>query len=506
MADGGGHAPVGARDPVRDGVVYGLVRERFAAFAERMQEGGRALPRYVVGAFESFLRCGVLACGFMRARCAGCGHDRLVAFSCKHRGVCSSCGGRRMSETAARQRDRVLPAVPYRQWVLSLPWELRLPVARDPALLNAVSRVFFEEVRAWLRAAVGAVAPADVEVAAVTFMQRFGGSLNLNPHLHMLVADGVFLCLEDGSTPRFVATAAPKRDELRGVIGRVIARLETIAARRARRTESAGGGDASDDGMEGLRQAAGGRGTFARIDARGAREGDEDDDDARANAPLRLASRGLVAEAGGFNLHAGVRVAADDRDGLERLCRYMARPAVAAERVSVMPDGNVAYRVKSPRSAGATHRVMTPMEFMARLCALVPPRTPLVRYHGVVAPNSPWRVAVVPLPPGVYVAVGCAGPATAPAPVVAVGEASGAVASGKGAGARGGAVPMPSGRIDWARLMWRVWAVDALLCPGCGGRMKMIAALTERAGIVRVLEHLGVSSEVPRMLRARDGP
>ena len=61
-------------------------------------------------------------------------------------------------------------------------------------------------------------------------------------------------------------------------------------------------------------------------------------------------------------------------------------------------------------------------------------------------------------------------------------------------------------RIEWARLMWRVWAVDALLCPGCGGRMKMIAALTERAGIVRVLEHLRVSTEVPRMRRSRDGP
>jgi hypothetical protein len=140
----------------------------------------------------------------------------------------------RLSETAARQRDLVLPVVPYRQWVLSLPWALRLPVARDPTLLNAVSRVFFEEVRAWLRAAVGAVPAADVEAAAVTFVQRFGGSLNLNPHLHMLVADGVFACLVDGSAPRFVATAAPTRDELRGVIARVIARLETIAARRAR--------------------------------------------------------------------------------------------------------------------------------------------------------------------------------------------------------------------------------------------------------------------------------
>nr|MBK7070552.1 transposase [Deltaproteobacteria bacterium] len=378
MADGGGHLHVGDRDPVRDGVVHGLVHDHFAAFAEQMQEGGRPLPRYVVAEFEAFLRCGVLACGFMRARCPGCGHDRLVAFSCKHRGVCSSCGGRRMSETAARQCDRVLPAVPYRQWVLSLPWELRMPVARDTALLNAVSRVFFEEVREWLRqAAAGTPTGARREGAAVTYVQRFGGSLNLNPHLHVLVADGVFVCREDGSSPEFMATPAPTSDDLRGVIARVIARLETIARRRGQREAV----DADDeDGMEGLRRAAGGRGTFARVDEKGARD-DGSEADERALAPMLVASRGLVAEMGGFNLHAGVRVEADDRSALERLCRYMARPAVAAGRVTRLPDGNVAYRVKSPRSAGATHRVMSPMEFMVRLSALVPPpRTPLVRY------------------------------------------------------------------------------------------------------------------------------
>ena len=83
-------------------MVHGLVRDHFAAFAEQIQEGGRSLPRYVVAEFEAFVRCGVLACGFMRARGPSGGFDRRVAFSCKHRGVCSICGGRRMSETAAR--------------------------------------------------------------------------------------------------------------------------------------------------------------------------------------------------------------------------------------------------------------------------------------------------------------------------------------------------------------------------------------------------------------------
>ena len=289
MADGGGHLHVGDRDPVRDGVVHGLVHDHFAAFAEQMQEGGRPLPRYVVAEFEAFLRCGVLACGFMRARCPGCGHDRLVAFSCKHRGVCSSCGGRRMSETAARQCDRVLPAVPYRQWVLSLPWELRMPVARDTALLNAVSRVFFEEVRAWLRGAAGAIPEAVSQAAAVSQIQRFGGSLNLNPHIHMLVADGVFACRDDGSTPTFVATAAPTRDDLRAVIERVIERLQIIERRRVQRAASESC-EVNDDGMEGLRRAAGGRGSFARVDDKRER-GDAAGECARPDRPAAPRAR-----------------------------------------------------------------------------------------------------------------------------------------------------------------------------------------------------------------------
>jgi len=80
-----------------------------------------------------------------------------------------------MSETAARQCDRVLPPVPYRQWVLSLPWELRLPVARDPALLNAVSRVFFEEAREWLRAIAGPTPGARVEEEVMALVNSLGG-------------------------------------------------------------------------------------------------------------------------------------------------------------------------------------------------------------------------------------------------------------------------------------------------------------------------------------------
>jgi hypothetical protein len=75
--------------------------------------------------FDAFLECGILAHGFLLLHCADCGHDKLVAFSCKRRGFCPSCGARRMAQTAAHLVDHVIPHVPVRQWVLSLPQSSR---------------------------------------------------------------------------------------------------------------------------------------------------------------------------------------------------------------------------------------------------------------------------------------------------------------------------------------------------------------------------------------------
>jgi len=86
---------------------------------------GDGVPDYVEKEFRSYLTCGILAHGFARARCASCGYDFLVAFSCKGRGACPSCNAKRMAQTAAHLVDHVFPHVPVRQWVLSVPKRLR---------------------------------------------------------------------------------------------------------------------------------------------------------------------------------------------------------------------------------------------------------------------------------------------------------------------------------------------------------------------------------------------
>jgi hypothetical protein len=107
--------------------MYRLVQQHAATyFPQAEAETGAGLPRFVQDEFDAFLECGILAHGFLRPRCGGCGQDKLVAFSCKRRGFCPSCGPSRMAHTAARLVDHVIPQVPVRQCVLSLPIPLRL--------------------------------------------------------------------------------------------------------------------------------------------------------------------------------------------------------------------------------------------------------------------------------------------------------------------------------------------------------------------------------------------
>ncbi len=93
--------------------------ETYLALAEEADWDGWQVPVYVEKAFRRYLECGILAYGFARARCGECGHDVLVAFSCKGRGLCPSCNARRMVETAAYLVDHVFPQLPVRQWVFS---------------------------------------------------------------------------------------------------------------------------------------------------------------------------------------------------------------------------------------------------------------------------------------------------------------------------------------------------------------------------------------------------
>ncbi|MBP7609919.1 MAG: transposase zinc-binding domain-containing protein [Steroidobacteraceae bacterium] len=166
--------------------LYQFVEQHYPAFRELRVESGRPLPDYVDQEFEAYLKCGRLEEGFLRVRCEHCHAEKLVAFSCKKRGFCPSCGARRMAETAALLADEVLPERPLRQWVLSLPHALRFLLATNPVALTQVLGVVYRTISGFLLRRAG-LTRAKGDTGAVTLVQRFGSALNLNIHFHLLL-------------------------------------------------------------------------------------------------------------------------------------------------------------------------------------------------------------------------------------------------------------------------------------------------------------------------------
>ena len=187
----------------------------------------------------------------------------------------------------------------------------------------------------------------------------------------------------------------------------------------------------------------------------------------RTIRPLDRPDPGLerVARANGFSLHAGVSCEGNQKDKRERLCRYVSRPAVAVPRLSLSSTGKVVYTLKTPYRDGTTQVAFEPVDFVARLAALVPkPRVNLTRYHGVLAPNHRWRGLVTP------------------------------ARRGKGVKSIANAeVRTPAERhaaMTWAQRLKRVFSIDIEVCSRCGGSARVIACIEDQDVIDRILDHL----------------
>lgn len=168
---------------------------------------------------------------------------------------------------------------------------------------------------------------------------------------------------------------------------------------------------------------------------------------------------GLVTKQAGFSLHAGIACKSSQRKRLERLCRYITRPAIAERRLSVTNNGNVVIALKTPYHDGTTHVVLSPMEFMGRLAALVPrPRVNLTRFHGVFSPNSKLLECVVPKKP--------------------IEEPE--------------KTKPKTYSMTWAQRLKRVFAVDVETCEKCGGSVRIIASIEDPNVIQKILKHLGL--------------
>jgi hypothetical protein len=447
-------------------LLYQLVEQNYPQFRELRAREGRSLPEYVQEEFDACLKCGRLEEGFLRLRCEGCHAEKLVAFSCKKRGFCPSCGGRRMAETAALLADEVLPERPLRQWVLSWPVALRFLRATDPDSLTRVWRTVYRAISSLLLRKAG-LTRATGFPGAVTLIQRFGSALNLNLHFHMIFLDGVYLPV-DGAAPVFRRVPSPTGTELQALLQQITARIGRVLEQRGiveRDMENAwlamqGEGGPLDDLI--------GHSITYRI-AVGPRAGQKlfrlQTVPAREAEPEQQGDPRGAANAGGFSLHAGLDIQPHQRAKLERLCRYVSRPPIAVERLALTSSGQVRYTLKTPYRDGTTHIVLEPLDLMARLAALVPPpRMHLTRFHGVFAPHSKLRAAVTPAHRGVG---SKAVPADPDKPITPRHVA-----------------------MSWARRLKRVFGIEIDTCAGCGGKLKVIASIEVPELIARILAHL----------------
>ncbi|MBA3393176.1 MAG: transposase [Deltaproteobacteria bacterium] len=402
--------------------------------------------------------------GFARVVCPSCQYEILVPFSCKVRGLCPSCDGRRMAAGAADLVDHILPVVAdYRQWTLSFPRWLRIRLLRDKALVSQVLLVFVRVVAGFHRRRARHRGIAGGQTGAVTAIQRVGSFANANLHFHTLVPEGVWHERPDGSLG-FHPLPPPTDEDVEKITARIVDKIRRLLARRD--------GDAVDDEPDALADA---QAEAVQLPM------------SLAEPPPRTsASRRRCAFIDGFSLHADTSVDAADRPALERLVRYVLRPLISADRLTARPDGRVEYHFRRPDPSGRTSWVTDGSTWCRRLATLIPPRrSHTTRFHGVLSSAHGWRSRVVPSPTAAQPASTSTSTSTSTPPTSSA---------------------MLARRLDWAALLRRVFGDEVTQCPRCGDALRVLAFITDPRVTAHILEHLGLICDAVPISPARAPP
>jgi hypothetical protein len=345
------------------------------------------------------------------------------------------------------QVESLLPRVAHRQWTLSLPYVLRLPVVKCPALLKRLEVLLVRAI--WHAQRVKARrqgASGKLKGGGVCFWQWFGSRLQLTPHLHLLVPEAVWT-----ASGELVTVPPPDTAEVEGILRRVL-----LGAKRHWPENEAVW---PHDGYEAIQLEA----VQAKLELD------------YAHMPMKKKPR--VAVLNGFSLHADTAVRRNDRQGLERLARYGARGPVSECRLKRLPDGRLEYVPKK-----GSPFIVSAAELVGRLVALVPPaRRHLTSWHGVFAANAGLRQKVTQ---------GRVAKTDEVKPVP---------------WAKKGLAKTKRPRLDWASLHKHTFSTDVLRCPTCGGQRRIRALHATWAKAEDRLAKLGLAP-APRLLPAATAP
>lgn len=393
-----------------------------------------------------------------------------------------------MAESAVYLVDELIPLVPVRQFVVTFPPPLRLWLARSAELATTVCAKVIECLNRHLQRESGVGAGLT---GCVVFMQRFGSAANLNVHLHIIALDGAY---EKKSTGRlkFYNTIAPTKESTTKLVHDIAKRINNHLLRKGYlehhedlvllgNTEEIFACNNDELHLPAQAASVGHRIAFGpnagkpvrRLKLGNSLWPSEDDVEVSSDACVNV---------GGYSVHAATAVKLYERDRLERLVRYMARPAIADERLSVLPNGDIKLKLKTPWRDGTESILFTPSEFIERLIALIPiPRFHLTRYYGVLAARSEHRKSL-PDRPERKEAMDEDSPPQQP-PLL-----------NKKRGKK---------RVGWAALLKRTFKIDVLQCHKCGSRMQLVDVVLHAALIATTLKAIGVSPRAPPIAPAR---
>lgn len=431
-------------DPQRRSL-HAILRAHLPSFLR-----AHALPAFVRDELEGYIDCGVLGCGCAVYECKGCGLARVTALSCKGRGFCPRCLGRRMSEGARDLVQRVLPHVRIRQWTFSLPFVARVRLAFDHDRVLALWRIAHAEIDRRYRRLARKAGIAAPHGGSLLVIHRAGSDLKVNLHFHSLFLDGCYV-----ANGQFWTAPAPSAAEVEKILARIILRAERLFGDDVQREP--------DDDEQAIERA------YA-LSTRGERHGPEallteegDPHDFGVQLPTRRKAR-----LGEWDLDAEVAVDEHDRERLEHLCRYLLRPPLALDRLTLLDDGRVCIELRRAWADRTTHVTMSPDAFIARLATLVPrPRRNTTVYFGVLAANATGRHDIVPCPEN-----------------------------------ERGVRPDSS----WASLMKYSYGLDVLSCTRCGERLQFVDVVRDREKVRELLERLALWTEQLPLQPARGPP
>lgn len=464
--------PYRPRSP-KETLFYQVIGGHFPQFLKKLEdqsgEASVSLPDYVQAEFDAYLKCGILEYGFVKMACLDCKATLLVPLSCKKRGFCPSCMGKRMNEGAAFFVTNIIPKVPVRQWVLSLPMPARFWMARNPRLMSSGLNIFMRAVHRYYKNSFLKNAGIDcseykVQTGSLTVIQRFGGALNLNIHFHTLFLDGVYVSKikEPSEAPIFIPNQPLHTEEVETLLKTIQKRLVRHLIKRGllSKYENDPVPDLSEEMT--LLDSLQGSSVLGRIGT-GENQGKK---------VRRIGSFGTETESAfksgpcaatlaGFSLHAATFVKADKRDRLETLCRYLLRPPVSEKRLTRRNNGDVILQLKSEWSDGTRAMEFTPHEFIEKLIAIIPqPRIHGVRFHGILAPSAEDRRKVVP--------------------AVSTEALQGELFECHKK------KPKPQ-KTSWAELLKRTFQIDLSQCLICGGVVKFQKAVLKKSEILDTL-------------------